>query len=166
MGAEADCELIQTGIFGQPVNTLTTAAFVVGGFLVLRRRTVRWVGMGLIATGIGSFLFHGPMPGGSEWAHDVSLAWLVLLVAGVGRQWEQLTRLPGLAVLGALFWLVPMAGDPTAVVLTAATIVLLLQRDRSMATVGPMALLGASAIFGRLGATGWPLCDNWRRLNV
>ena len=159
MGAEADCELIGDSLLGQPVNTLTTAAFVIGGVLLLRRPTVRWVGIGLVATGIGSFLFHGPMPPGSEWAHDVSLTWLIALVAGVGRSWERFTRVAGLAAIGVLFWLVPAAADPSAVAVTVVTVILLLRRDRTWSTIGPMLLLGLSAIFGRLGATGGPFCD-------
>ncbi|HLF43892.1 MAG TPA: hypothetical protein VJA46_10265, partial [Acidimicrobiia bacterium] len=81
MGAAADCESIGVGLLRQPVNSLTTLAFAVAGIVVMTRRPERlWVGIALIATGIGSFLFHGPMPGGSEWAHDVTLAWLLLVV--------------------------------------------------------------------------------------
>lgn len=159
MGAEVDCELFGTGLLGQPVNTLTTIAFVVGGAILVGRRAVRWVGIGLIATGVGSFLFHGPVTPGAQWAHDVSLAWLILLVAGVGRSWEHLTRIPGLTAIGIVLWVVPGVADVLAVLLTLATIALLLQRDRSLRTIGPMALLASSAIIGRLGATGGPLCD-------
>jgi hypothetical protein len=158
MGAAADCELIGPGVLGQPVNTITTLAFVVAGAYLLRQR-LRWVGIALIATGIGSFLFHGPMPAGSEWVHDVTLAWLILVIAGIGESWEKWSRLRGLAVVAALFGLVPVVADPVAAALTAFAVVLILRRDRSVATVGPLVLIGVVAIIGRLGATGNPLCD-------
>lgn len=159
MGAAADCELIGAGLLGQPVNTITTLAFVVAGAVLLGRAKVRWVGVALIATGVGSFVFHGPMPAGAEWAHDVSLAWLILVIAGVGQPWERWSRLPGLVVLAALFALAPVLADPIAVALTVATVFLVLRRDRSPATLAPLGLVAAVAIIGRLGATGNPLCD-------
>lgn len=159
MGAAADCELIGPGILGQPVNTITTLALVVAGGTLLTRPRLRWVGIGLIATGVGSFLFHGPMPAASEWAHDVSLAWLILLVAGLGRSWESWTRIPGLTALAILFAVFPGVADPVAVVITAVALILILKDDRSVGTIAPLALLGVAAILGRLGATGGPLCD-------
>lgn len=160
MGAAADCEAIGTGFLGQPVNTLTTVAFLLVGALVLTYRKERvWIGVGLIATGIGSFLFHGPMPGGSEWAHDVTLAWLVALIAGLGTRWEWISKGPALIGLGALFWLIPVIADPTAVVLTVLAVVSILVKERALGTWGPLGLVSAAAVYGRLGATGGPFCD-------
>jgi hypothetical protein len=160
MGAAADCESIGVGLLGQPVNSLTTLAFVVAGIVVMARRPERrWVGIALIATGIGSFLFHGPMPPGSEWAHDVTLAWLLLVVAGDGSRWARWSRIPGLLAIGVLFGLLPVAADPVAVALAVLAVVSVLRADRSPGTWGAVALLVAGGIFGRLGATTWPLCD-------
>jgi hypothetical protein len=117
------------------------------------------VGVALAATGVGSFLFHGPMPAGSQWAHDVTLAWLLVVVPGVGTRWHGWVRLPGLTLLGVFFALAPGLADPVVVILTAISVVTLLKRDRSLATVGPLTLLVLTAGLGRLGATGWPLCD-------
>jgi hypothetical protein len=159
MGAAADCELIGPGLLGQPVNTITTLAFVVAGAYLSSRPRLLWVGIALGATGIGSFLFHGPMPAGSEWAHDVTLAWLILVIAGIGRPWERWTRLPGLIVIAAIFALVPVSADPVAVALTVTAIFLILRRDHSVAMLAPLGFIAAVAIIGRLGATGNPLCD-------
>jgi hypothetical protein len=160
MGAAADCEAIGAGFLGQPINAVTTLGFVVAGIIVVvRRGDMRWIGIGLIATGIGSFLFHGPMPPGNEWAHDVTLAWLVSMVGGWGTRWERFTRLPALLVIGALFAVFPVIADPFAVVLTIAAVISILRRDRSVAEVAPLVLLAAVAVLGRLGATGGPLCD-------
>lgn len=159
MGAAADCELIRSGFLGQPVNTITTLVLVAAGLLVLRRPRLRWVGTALVATGIGSFLFHGPMTSGSEWAHDVTLAWLILVIAGAGEAWERWSRLPGLLALAVLFALVPEIADPLAVGLTVVAVVLVLRRNRSRATLLALSLIAGTAIIGRLGATGGPLCD-------
>jgi hypothetical protein len=159
MGAAADCEAITTGFLGQPVNALTTIGFVVAGVMVMaRNRERRWMGIALIATGAGSFLFHGPMPPGSQWAHDVSIAWLLAVVAADGTRAEKWSRLPTLVAIGAIFAIAPALGDPIAVALTIVAIVSIL-RGRDYAVLPPLALLGAVAILGRLGATGGPWCD-------
>lgn len=160
MGAEVDCERIGTGWLGQPVNSLTSLIFVAAGAIIAGRRPERaWVGVAVAATGVGSFLFHGPMPAGSQLAHDVSLAWLLATVPAVGTRWDRWVILPGLAVLGAFLAISPSLADPLFIALTALVIIVLLRRDRSFATIGPLALLVTSALVGRLGATGWPLCD-------
>jgi hypothetical protein len=155
----ADCEAITAGFLGQPVNALTTFGFVVaGGYVMARRPERRWVGIALIATGIGSFLFHGPMPPGTEWAHDVTLTWLIVIVAGSGTRPERYSRMPALLVIGALFALAPALADPIGVTVTIVAVISVLRgRDRS--ALPPLLLLGAVAILGRLGATGGPLCD-------
>ncbi|CAN5219161.1 hypothetical protein BH18ACT5_BH18ACT5_11860 [soil metagenome] len=157
MGAAADCEAIGSGFLGQPANALTTVAFVLVGLWILYAHPgARWTGIALMATGIGSFLFHGPMPSGNEWAHDVSLAWLLAMVAGAGTRWERLTRLPTLALVGLIVALAPAAADPLAVLLSVVAIVSTVRHTRNMA---PLALAGAVGIYGRLGATAGPLCN-------
>lgn len=159
MGAANDCELIGAGFLGQPVNTLTTLALVVAGSVVLRYPRLRWVGVALAATGIGSFLFHGPMPAGNEWVHDTTLAWLILVVAGLDEPWEKWTRLPGLILIGVVFAIVPMLADLIAVVLTVVAFALVLRRNGLATTFAPVALIAVAGIIGQLGATGRPLCD-------
>jgi hypothetical protein len=160
MGAAADCEAISAGFLGQPVNSLTTIAFLVAGIWTFaRRQERRWIGVGLIATGVGSFLFHGPMPPGNEWAHDVSLAWLIVLIAASDTRWQGLSRLPALAVLGLTFWWLPDIADPVAVALTVVAVISLLTRDRSFSTWAPLALLSFVGIVGRLGSSQGPWCD-------
>ena len=160
MGAAVDCEAIAQGFLGQPVNAVTTLGFFISGLVVIARRPDRLqVGIALIATGVGSLLFHGPMPPGAQWAHDVSLAWLLVVVAATGSRWERLASWPSLVGLSLLIALVPAIADPGAVLLTAVAVVSIIRRDRRPATIGALSLLGVAAILGRLGATGWPLCD-------
>ena len=159
MGALADCERIVGDLIGQPINTLTTLAFVIGGLIVIRFDRGRlWIGIGLIATGAGSLLFHGPMPTGSEWAHDVTLAWLIVLIGAAGTRYERLSRLPALATLGIMFAWLPEVADPVAVLLAVVAVTTLLIRDRSNATLGPLGLIAIAAVLGRLGATAGPWC--------
>lgn len=160
MGAEVDCERIGTGWLGQPVNSLTSLIFIAAGAIIAGRRPERaWVGVAVAATGIGSFLFHGPMPEGGQLAHDVSLAWLLATVPAVGTRTERWIVLPGLVVIGVFLAVAPSLADPLFIGLTALALVVLVSRDCSFATVGPLALLVTSSMVGRLGATGWPLCD-------
>lgn len=159
MGALRDCEAILDSLLGQPVNTLSAFSFIVAGFVIIRRSALRWVGVALIATGVGSVLFHGPMPPYAEWAHDASLAWLLLVVTASGRSWEAWARLPGFAGLGLPVAFLPQSAELLMVGLTVAAVLAVLSQDRSRATFGPLLLLGLFAVIGRLGATGGPLCD-------
>jgi hypothetical protein len=158
MGALKDCETVVDAFWGQPVNSISALAFVLGGALIIARSPHIWIGLASIATGIGSFLFHGPMPPLSQWVHDLTLAWLLLVVAAHGRSWERWAHIPGLIVV-AILVAIPGAANPVGVALAALAIVLIVMRDRSVATLGPLVLVVAVAIIGRLGATGGPLCD-------
>ena len=160
LGAARDCEAITSGVLGQPVNAVSTIAFLVAGVWVVRRGSrPRWIGIALIATGLGSFLFHGPMPPGSELAHDVSLAWLLAVIAGHGTKWENWAKLPTALILAVVTFLLPGVADPFAVLLSILAVGSVLWRDRSWATIGPLLMAGIAGIYGRLGATGGPLCN-------
>lgn len=160
IGAAVDCEAIGVGLFRQPVNSATTLAFVVAGLWIASTRPDRrWVGLALSATGFGSFLFHGPMPAGAEWVHDVTLAWLLVVVAGTDTRWERTTRLPSLVALGVLFALFPAVADPAAAAIVVAAVVIRIRVDRTPHTWGALSLLAITAIIGRLGTAGGPLCD-------
>jgi len=160
--AAADCELIRPEWWGQPVNTATTAAFLVAGLVVLIRSGNIRVSTALALTGLGSFLFHGPMPPGSEWAHDVSLAWLIVVVGTSGTRFEKFGGWPSFVGLAATFAVVPVLADPAAVVLSIAGLVLLL-RNPTPAIWWGIGLLTVGGIIGRLSATGGPWCrpESW-----
>jgi len=159
MGAAADCEAIGEGLLRQPINSITAFAFVAAGLWMVTRTDRRWVGIAVTATGFGSFLFHGPMPPAAEWAHDVTLAWLLLVVAGTDTRWERITHLPSLVALGVIFASVPTIADPVAVSIALVAIVVRINLDQSTHTWGALSLLAIVALVGRFGATGWPLCD-------
>ncbi len=159
MGAAVDCEAIGSGLFAQPVNSLTSLALVVAGALVVARARDWWVGMALAATGVGSFLFHGPLAPGGEWIHDVTLAWLILVVGMKSRGWEQRYGAIGLAAIGPIFLIAPDLADPFTAALVIVTLLILVSDRRDFDTVGPIALLASSAIVGRLGSSGGAWCD-------
>jgi hypothetical protein len=157
MGALRDCEAVAHAVLGQPVNSTTTFVFVIAGVVIIQRSDLLWVGVASIATGLGSFLFHGPMPSYSEWVHDATLVWLLLIVVANGRAWERWAQLPGLVIIAAIA-AIPGTADPVGAVLATVATVTLVLSDRSFATLGPIALLIVVAIVGRLGTTGGPLC--------
>ena len=157
MGAAVDCEAIGLGLLGQPVNALSSLALVVAGLVVLGRD--RWVATALAATGVGSFLFHGPLAPRGEWIHDVTLAWLILVVGLKSRGWERRFGAVGLAGIAPFFYVAPALADPLTAALVVVTLFLLVSDSRRFDTVGPIALLGVSAIVGRLGSSGGPWCD-------
>ena len=160
--AAADCELIRPEWWGQPVNSATTAAFLIAAVVVYWQTRRVWAATALALTGVGSFLFHGPMPMGSEWAHDVSLTWLIVVIGVAGTSFERYGTWPALAGLTVLFGALPATADPIAVVLTAGAVVVIV-RQQSATTGWALLLLTTGAIVGRLSATGGPWCrpESW-----
>lgn len=69
----SDCEHLGEGFLAQPVNALSSLAFVAAGLWILsrgNRRAPTAFGWVVVATGVGSFLFHGPQPSWARPAHD------------------------------------------------------------------------------------------------
>lgn len=93
----SDCEAIGDGWLAQPVNAVTSLAFVpAGAWVAGRARGLagwrRWEGLALggalVATGLGSLAFHGPQPPWARVAHDAPVVAVVALLAvnEVGRR--------------------------------------------------------------------------------
>ncbi|HEY8526841.1 MAG TPA: hypothetical protein VIL48_17855 [Acidimicrobiales bacterium] len=76
----SDCEALRGGWLGQPANALSSLAYVAAGAFLLRRGAPTGPALAVAAAGVGSLLYHGPMPPGAELAHDGSL----IALAGVG----------------------------------------------------------------------------------
>lgn len=131
---------------------------MVAGLVVARRADDRWLAAALAATGIGSFLFHGPMPPGSQWAHDVSIAWLLVVAAATTTRWESQLAVPSAVVLGLTFALAPGVAVPTTVVIAILAIPFIAWRDRRPRTFAALGLLVVGAVVARLSATGGPWC--------
>jgi hypothetical protein len=87
----SDCEHIGQGLLGQPVNALSSLAYVLAGILLLRRalasRSSQRVVLAVYATtvvavGFGSVVFHGPIPSWGRFVHDLSIASVLAFVIG------------------------------------------------------------------------------------
>jgi hypothetical protein len=82
----SDCEMLRDGWLGQPVNTLSSVAYLLAGGYVLRRGGPRLPALALAAVGVGSVLYHGPMTPGATLAHDGSI---VVLAATIPLAWRR-----------------------------------------------------------------------------
>lgn len=96
---ETDCEAITEGLLAQPVNALSSVAYIIAGLWLVSRavrnraaETVTQIVFGLTLSGVGagSFAFHGPMPPGARLVHDLTIAavFAVILARGVGSLWR------------------------------------------------------------------------------
>jgi len=93
----SDCEQLGSGWLVQPVNAVSSLAFLPAGAWVAARSQHltgwrRWEGLGvgaaLIANGFGSFAYHGPQPPWAKLVHDGPIVAVVALLAvnEVGRR--------------------------------------------------------------------------------
>lgn len=100
--AAGDCEQVRPGLLGQPVNTVTSGAYLLGAIWVARRPTPRrllWATT-LLWVGLGSIGYHGPGTLTGKRLHDSSLVALALVVAS-GRHRPNRHRVVA-APLGAI----------------------------------------------------------------
>jgi len=178
---DSDCEAIDGGLLAQPANALSSLAFTIVGLALIpwalsapdaERRVRGAVVAGLVLTGIGSLLYHGPQGPGSQFAHDISFLVVLLVIgvadiaAGSGRSmlwsWTVTTVLVVTTV-------VALVAFPTATNLfTGGTLVVVVIGDillhrgghRSQPwyaiAMGAMLVAIGAFVFGRSGA--W-LCD-------
>jgi hypothetical protein len=102
----SDCERLRPGPLAQPVNAVTSLAYVAGAGVVAAR-VGRVAGRmpadaaGYAATlalvGLGSVAFHGPQPPGARLMHDLPVFALAgLVVVGSGVRWARgVSPMPG-----------------------------------------------------------------------
>jgi hypothetical protein len=154
-----DCERIGEAFLSQPVNSLTSLAFVVAGLEIARRRPDRRIfGIAVAMVGIGSFVAHGPRWDGSVWLHDVTIAWVLVLVLAAGM--PRVVAGGAIPGLGVLFAVTPVTNDAVLVVLAIGAIGReFLPSRRTVATVVAVAILATGSVIGTLSRTGWPLCE-------
>jgi hypothetical protein len=186
----SDCEQIGQGLLAQPVNTLSSLAYVVVGLLLLRRalaaRSTERVILAtyaatVVAVGIGSVAFHGPMPSWGRFAHDASIASVLAFVIGydvalvrgasarsglVGfcvllgagavmlAAWPDLSNaLDSVLVVGALIAEVAVARSPKRLAAARGFV-----REPGVWILGA-SVLAVGAVLNALGRTDAPLCD-------
>jgi Ceramidase len=181
----SDCEHIGQGLLAQPANTLSSLAYVVAGLLLLRRaladrRSTRLAPAVYAATvvgvGVGSAVFHGPMPAWGRFAHDLSIAAVIAVIIGYDVALARGAPVrDGLAVFSVLvgtcsvvlaIW--PDAANALDGILVATAFVGEVAAARSPAgratansrrwIVG-LAVLAIGALLNALGRTDAPLCD-------
>lgn len=91
-----DCERLHDGLVAQPVNTLSSLAYVAaGGWLLSRARGGRDVAFGaaVVGVGLGSVAFHGPGGAVARGLHDGTIV-LVALTGAVAVLPRVRLRLP------------------------------------------------------------------------
>lgn len=177
--AAADCERCRHGLIAQPVNTVSSLAFVGAGWLALRgtgrARSVdvsqAAVGWAAVAAGLGSAAYHGPGTAVGRYVHDASLLALLgaVAVADVGIATG---RQPPVAVMASLAPVALVAARPrwsmaSQLVFGLAAVAAegvrfsvrpargAARRRRLLETT----VAGAGAAAHALGRTGGPLCD-------
>lgn len=112
----SDCEALHGGVLGQPVNGLSSLAYVAAAGYVLRRGGPPAPALALALVGLGSLLYHGPMPPGAELVHDTALVALPAVVLATAWRRRALPRPPVVAVValaaGAAVNLLARTGAP------------------------------------------------------
>jgi hypothetical protein len=174
-GAETpdfDCERFGDGFWGQPINSVTSLAFVAAGMAIAKQadRSPRLVYASLVgATGIGSVVQHGPNPSWADLAHDLPLVALIAFVAAdatadvTGRHLPSVWWVAPSLVLVPVILMAPGAADAAQVVLAAVAIGMSLLRVRlrpawRRTILTSMALLAVGGTLGTLSRSGWPWC--------
>jgi len=175
-----DCErLLGTGLV-QPVNAWSSLAYAVVGLALIVsarwsddwERTVRFVfGLLLIATGIGSFLYHGSQPAGAGFVHDITFLaalWFLILVNGGSALGWGSRMIWGAFAASLVLMTALLLGMPTATnILTGVSVVALIGSDLLLHRVGglngrwyatALVLFAGSLIANVLGRTGGPAC--------
>jgi hypothetical protein len=179
----ADCEFLADGFLAQPINAVSSLAFVLAGFLLffggdrgqIRGPHTAAFSATLVAVGVGSAAFHGPGGVVADWIHDGSItALLVLIVAAeIGHSigWTQRRVVFWWSVVSVAFWSVEWiwsrAGDTLNAPLAAFAVVGVLATQRASAPkpeersggrlVG-LTLVGLGGLIMLLSRTGGPLC--------
>jgi hypothetical protein len=165
--AESDCERCRAGVVSQPVNTLSSLAYVaVGADLLRRREPDRAFAWAVIGVGVGSVAYHGPGGVAGRWLHDATLlSMLGLLVASDltvhdGRRLPR--RVVAGVVAGASALAHPSTSDRTQLAVGAGALaaetrrIVRGNRRREPAVSGP--LLASGLALHVLGRTGRPWC--------
>ncbi len=184
---ESDCEALRDGILAQPVNAISSAAYILAGLWLvaraLRNRATETAtqvvfGQSLAGVGVGSVAFHGPQPSGSRLLHDLTIAAVLAVVAsrnlGTVLRWSETTSLVVFAaitsVVGVVMALSPDAGNAVTGVVGAAAVgseiylywsgkrgPLSPRTKRWLFAVG--GLLAVAGVVNILGRTDAPMCD-------
>lgn len=181
----SDCEAIGDALLAQPVNAVTSLAYVVAGAVIValavrgRRAIVASTvyGVCVAAIGFGSVLFHGPQTSGSQLLHDLPIlvTALFVVVADVAalrpRLWHPWVIFGVAAAIATALSVVEIGliGAATGIAVAAIVVLEVLIYRRRVRDVPPrrqltayglilvVVVLAATAYL--LGRTGSPTCD-------
>ena len=176
-----DCEALGSGWLLQPVEAWTSLAYFLVGIVLIvsakhtapRERTMR-IALGILmaATGIGSFLYHGPQSAGAGFVHDVtflSTLWFVALMDpassyGIRKRSTWLAFGIVVATISAVLIAAPTSTN----LLTGIAVFAFIVADLSMHRIGgidgrwysvALFLIAASLLFNVLGRSTAATCD-------
>lgn len=182
---ESDCEELGDGLLVQPINALSSFAYVAVGVaiaIVASRRASRPVdsyvyAACVAAVGLGSVAFHGPQPTGSRVMHDLPILITAIFILChdlgllVPRFPRVLVAFGGGAVAATALTLVSVdAGTvATGLVLVAVGVAEILIHRRGLRSEGETgqpvltwAIIGVALVAGAswlLGRTDSPVCE-------
>jgi hypothetical protein len=176
----SDCEAWHEGLLHQPVNSLSSLAYLVAGVWIATRpradRADRLSGAvyagAVLGNGVGSLLYHGPGWPGSTFVHDAAVPAVLLFIAvddlALLRRWpvrRQMTLYAlALGASGVTVAVVPAAGvgaGAVAAVAAAAAEAMVIRRGHRAAArtlLWPAATLLLAGLAGLAGRTESPLC--------
>ena len=176
----ADCEAVG-GWLVQPINAWSSLAYAVVGVVLIGSisraprsdRTSRAAfGVLMVATGVGSFLYHGPQPVAAGFAHDITflaMLWFLILMNpaspyGVPRRYAWIA----LGFVTAAAAIVLSVSPSSTNFLTGISVVALAASDLLLHRIGgingrwyaaALLLFAASLVFNILGRSGTATCD-------
>ncbi len=183
-----DCERLHGGALGEPVNALSSLAFVVAGAWIIararsapaRRTELLVFGLAVAGNGLGGLLFHATRSDGARWVHDQAILAVLLFAAVFAvarlRRWPAVGTVStfgaALAGCGVLLALIPGSSYGMFAVLGAGAGAgeiaeyrheLRAVRDeglasRRVARLGVVALAAVAATAFLVGRTGGALC--------
>lgn len=181
VAGDTDCESIHDGWLLQPVNAVSSLVFSVAGVAMMvwarrtegHERTLRTVfGVAMIATGVGSFLFHGFDSPVAQFLHDITFLVTIWLLAVINiaemKRWSRPVGW-GIVVLGAGLFSVALLISPQITnVLTVAVSAALVGADivlhrrgsaRAMWYWAALAAMVLAIVAFVVGRSSGPLCD-------
>lgn len=184
--ATQDCERLVEGFLVQPVNALSSLAFVLAGIGIAaagrgslpgQRLLGASFAVALVFVGLGSLAFHGPTGTPADWAHDASISTILLLILitelgswrGWDARWVVVGWLSTASAIGAVEGLWASVADQLNGPLALAAVVAVIgprwaspnhrPRDQDRGAIpAAIAFLVLGAIVMLLSRTGGPLC--------
>lgn len=179
---ESDCEHIGGGFLAQPVNAISSLAFVVFGIILVisavseprNEKTNRFiVGALMIATGVGSVLFHGPQGPASHFLHDATIlltltAIVAMNIAGL-LHWKEKRVWLILGTTGVLVTVLLLMWPSSTNAVAAVALIILVAQDVALHRSGSLrtrwwivaiAAMAVALLFFVAGRTGSPFCDS------